>query len=345
MTNKTILYISMGIACWLSVNGVVWAQIETLHRTADTNNAVIEGRVLLPSGRAVERNVRITLSNARSNLNTFYSDKHGEFQITNLSEGIYYVKADVDDPNYEPVIAKIMLGRGIVWTLNLQIRDKQSPKATAYGVRVISAAELRQAVPPGAKREYNVAQKFVAKRDFLQASVHFKKALDIFPDYIAARNDLGAQYLKLKRLDEAEESFNTVLQVDPRNFNAKFNRGLVRIERRDYPDAITQLNEAIATDSGRAVAHLWLGFALLETGDLAGAERELTKALVMGGAECTASHYHLARIYLNRGDVRGAERSLRAYLEESPNGEYAKEARQLLERPGDAAKRGAKPKQ
>jgi tetratricopeptide (TPR) repeat protein len=340
---KKIFHISIGLALWYALmGGVVCAQIESTHRSADTNNAVIEGRVTLPSGRPVDRNVRITLKNARNVLNTLYTDKHGEFQITNLTEGIYYVHAEVDDPNYEPVVNQVMLGRGIVFTLTLQLRENQTPRATSYGVRVISAAESRQPVPGSAKKEYDRGLKFVAKDDYMQAAAHFKQALTIYPEYLAARNDLGAQYLKLKRLDEAEENFQNVLERDPKNFNAKFNLGLVRIERRDYTDAISQLNQAIAIDSARPVARLWLGFTLLEMGDMPSAERELMKALVMGGAGCTAAHYHLARIYLSRGDTAEAARALRAYLEESPRGEYAKEAKQLAEKLGNQAKRESK---
>jgi TolA-binding protein len=323
-------HVCMGLALWWAVAGVVRAQdIDSSHRASDTNNAVIEGRVILPSGRSVDRNVKITLRNAQSVLNTLYSNKHGEFQITNLSEGVYYVQAEVDDVNFEPVVEKVMLGRGIVWELSLHLREKKSRQAMSTGLRVISAAEARQPVPADAKKEYNLALKFVVKGDFLQAAAHFRQAISIYPDYLAARNDLGAQYLKLNRLDEAEDHFRVVLERDPKNFNAKFNLGLVRIERRDYQDAISQLNQAMTIDGGRPVAHLWLGFALMEMGDLPNAERELTKALVMGGSDCVAAHYHLARIYLKRGDASEASRAIRAYLNESPKGEYAKEARQL----------------
>jgi hypothetical protein len=67
----------------------------------------------------------------------------------------------------------------------------------------------------------------------------------------------------------------------------------------------------------------------LESGDLVSAETVLTKALVMGGHECVAAHYHLARIYLARGDKPEALREVRAYLEDAPRGEYIKEAKQL----------------
>ena len=133
-----------------------------------------------------------------------------------------------------------------------------------------------------------------------------------------------------------------VLEKDPKNLYATFNLGLVRIERRDYADAISQLGLALAVDSAWATAHLWLGSALLETGDLPAAERELTKALVMGGADCVAAHYHLARVYMMRGDTKEATRAIRAYLEEAPRGEYVKDARELARRLGVDAKQSRK---
>jgi len=327
----TFVRLWVGLSLCLCLSAIASAQdmeIDTKYKSADTNNAVIEGRVALPSGFSAERNVRITLKNSQMVLSTRYSNKHGEFRFDNLSEGVYYVQAEVDSEEFEPVVEKVSLGRGIVSQVRLQLRENKLPLALNAS-RVVSVAELRQSVPSAARKEYELGLKSVAKGDFINAAAHFREAISIYPEYLAARNDLGAQYLKLKRLDEAEKHFQIVLERDPKNFNAKFNLGLVSVERKNYQDAILQLNQAIAIDSARPVARLWLGFALLETGDLAKAERELTKALVMGGAECVAAHYHLARIYLSRGDTAEASRAVRAYLEDAPKGEYAQEARQL----------------
>jgi tetratricopeptide (TPR) repeat protein len=304
------------------------APVDTPRFTPDTNNAVIEGRVALPSGFAAERHVRITLKNSSMVLFTRYTDQHGEFRFDNLSEGVYYLQAEVDREEFESGLKKIELGRGIVTEVTLQLQEKSLP--LVYNVsRVVSVAELRQQVPATARREYELGLKSVVKGDVAKAAGHFQKAVSIFPEYLAARNDLGAQFLKLHRLDEADEHFQMVIQKDPRNFNAKFNIGLVCIERKNHLDAISQLNQAIAIDSTRPVARLWLGVALLESGDAVSAERELTKALIMGGAECVAAHYHLARIYLSRRNRTEALRAVRAYLQDAPKGEYVKEAKQL----------------
>ncbi|HKQ07679.1 MAG TPA: tetratricopeptide repeat protein [Blastocatellia bacterium] len=335
------IHACMGLTLWwaLAAAAASAQDIETKYRSADTNNAVIEGRVTLPSGFSADRNVKITFKNSLSVLSVLYTNKHGEFQIGNLSEGIYYVQAEVDDRSFEPVTEKVVLGRGVVWELRLELREKMATTTMSIGTRVVSAAELRQPVPAAAKKEYEAGLKLVSKGDIQQAAAHFQEAVKLYPDYLAARNDLGAQYLKLKRVDEAEQLFLMVFEHDPKNFNAKFNLGLVRVERRDYLGAIAQLNQAIAIDSGRPVARLWLGIAMLERGDPASAERELVKALVMGGAECVAAHYHLARIYSDRGDGAEATRAVRIYLKEAPNGEYVKEARLLEKRLGGEAKR------
>ncbi|MFL6332563.1 MAG: tetratricopeptide repeat protein [Pyrinomonadaceae bacterium] len=303
------------------------------HVSADPNTAVIQGRVTLPSGFAAKRYVRITLSNTHSVLSTLYTNSSGEFQLRNLAEGVYYVQAEVQDGSFDPVGRRVELGRGLTVQLTLELRENTSPAATVRaGARVVSAAELQQSVPPAAKKQYELGLKSVGKGNFQQAAGHFEEALSLYPEYLAARNDLGAQYLKLKRIDEAEKQFQTVLARDPKNFNGVFNLGLVQVERHDYAGAISQLNQAIALDASRSVARLWLGFAMLEMGDVPGAEKELLKALVMGGPECAAANYHLARINLGRGDSAEAARYLGVYLEEAPKGEYAEEARQLQQK-------------
>ncbi|HXG65356.1 MAG TPA: tetratricopeptide repeat protein, partial [Blastocatellia bacterium] len=214
--------------------------------------------------------------------------------------------------------------------LVITLREKAETASPASEHRIISAAEFNQQVPAAARKEYEQAVKLAGKGKLEAAIERFHKALVIYPDYLMARNDLGAQYLKLKRLDEAAEHFHIALEKSPKYFHPRLNLGLVLIEQKNYVDAIAQLRQAIALDSTRPAARLWLGFALLQTDDLPGAERELTRALITGGAEFASAHYYLAQVYLKRGDSAEAARALRAYLEEARKGEHVEDARRLL---------------
>ena len=320
---------AIGLAIVFFLSATVAAQeIDPITKSADTHNAIIRGRVTLPSGFGAEGYARITLKTQQSTINTLYTNNSGEFQIRNLGEGIYYVQAEFGN-NYEPVIRRVELGRGLMVDVTLELKEKNELAFSRIGAKVVSAAELKQAVPSAAKKQYDLGLKFVNKGNFQQAATHFQEALSIYPEYLAARNDLGAQYLKLKRIDEAEQHFEIVLKADPKNFNAKFNMGLVQVERHNFREAIGILNQAVALDSTRPVARLWIGVAKLELGDLNLAEAELTRSLIMGGEECVAAHYHLARIFFNRGELTEATRSVKAYLQLAPRGELVKEANAL----------------
>ncbi len=325
------LFVHFVLLCGFVVSARAQAQdVDSKYKTADTNNATIRGRVTLPSGFAAEGYARITLKTSQSILSTLYTNGSGEFQLRNLSEGVYFVEAELPRSNFESVTKRVELGRGLMVDLVLELREKKDP-IVSHAVKVVSAAELRQVVPTAAKKQYEVGLKFVSKGNYQEAATHFQEAITIYPAYLAARNDLGAQYLKLKRLDEAQECFESVLRDDPKNFNAKFNMGLVQMERRNYAEALSLLNQAVAIDSTRPVARLWIGIAKLEMGDLEVAEAELTRALIMGGDECVAAHYHLARIYMTRGDLTDAARSVRTYIQQAPRGEFITEAKALAQ--------------
>jgi tetratricopeptide (TPR) repeat protein len=316
----------------VSVVASAQQEVDPKQKVADTNDAIIRGRVTLPSGFAMEGYARITLRTDQSILSTLYTNSSGEFQIRNLSQGIYFVEAEIKNSKFETTVRRVELGRGLMVDVNLELREKKDPAALNRSNKVVSAAELQQTIPSAAKKQYELGLKFVGKGNFQQAATYFQNALAIYPEYLAARNDLGAQYLKLKQIDEAEKHFQIVLNNDPKNFNAKFNMGLVQVERHNYEEAISILNQAVAIDSSRPVARLWIGIAKLELGDLETAESELTRALITGGDDCVAAHYHLARIFFNRGDLNEAARSVQTYIQLAPRGEFIAEAKELAER-------------
>jgi tetratricopeptide (TPR) repeat protein len=293
---------------------------------------MIEGRVLLPSGQSANLNVKIILSELHRPLTTIYTNKHAEFRFTNLREGEYFVQAVADEKVYEPASQRLWLGRSLIYQLTLTLRKKGEIAKRETGEQVVSFAELDRTAPPSAQKEYNQAVRWIGKGDARQGIEHFRRAIAIYPDYLEARNDLGAQYLKLKRFDEAAEQFSVVLEKNPDYFNSRFNLGLVLIERKDYAAAIVELKKAVAIDSAPPAPRMWIGVALLQTGDLRGAERELSRALITSGGNFIAVHYYLAQVYLRLGDSAGASRSLKAYLEGEPKGEYAEEVRLLLKK-------------
>jgi tetratricopeptide (TPR) repeat protein len=299
----------------------------------DDNSAVIEGKILAPSGRPADRNVKMVLRNAQVALNTFYTDKHGEFRLTNMTQGVYYLRAGADTDQFEPVEIRVEVPRGSEVHVSITLRPKGLEIRTeTSGPKIVSASEMSQKAPTPAKKEYEKALKSSNRGNSAEAIDHLHRALALYPDYFLAWNTLGVQYLRLKQMDEAAKCFNKAMEKNPKYFDSQFNLGLVLIEQKKYPEAIVELNRAIDIDSSRAGTHLWLGFAMLQTGDLPTAESELSKALIESNSSLVAAHFYLAQVDVRKGDLNEATRELNAYLKEVPNGEYSEDARQMLQK-------------
>ena len=72
----------------LSTAAAGQTEVERRQGITDTNDAVIRGRVILPSGFSMEGYALITLRTDQSILSTLYTNSSGEFQRRNLSQGI-----------------------------------------------------------------------------------------------------------------------------------------------------------------------------------------------------------------------------------------------------------------
>ena len=316
--------------CSLVVVGYSQDENRRIEAMPDPGNASIFGRVAFPSGSSADFNIKVTLSNSQSTLTMLYSDKNGEFRFLNLTAGVYYVQVSAESSFYESVKEEVRLYRGQELNLTISLRRGGGPGRKGSGPGVVSAVEFDKNVPPAAQKEYEQAAKLIHNGQLQQAIERLNHAIAIYPNYMRARNDLGAQYLKLRRLPEAAEQFEAAIQINPKYFNSRFNLGMVLVEQKRYTEAIGHLNIALSIDSGRPAAHLFVGIALIEINELEGAQREIEKAIILGAPHYAVGHYYLAHAYMRRGDRGEAVRELEVYLAEQPDGELATAARTLL---------------
>jgi tetratricopeptide (TPR) repeat protein len=291
----------------------------------------IVGRVVLPSGHPVNGRVRITLSNFETSGMNSYTDNNGGFGFRGLSEGNYTLEVVADYKLYEPIVEEVRVNKGMQVVLMINLKEKVSSSEKSASA-VVSAGELDQRVPAPAKKEYDKATGLVKEGKLAQAIDHYKRALEIYSDYLMARNDLGVQYLNLKRLAEAAEQFEAAIEVNAKVFNPRLNLGIVLVEQKKFFEAIDHLTHALSIDSAQPAAHLYFGIASLETDELPAAERELSKALALGGNQYSIAHYYIAQIQMKKGDRDGAIGELKAYLDNKPEGQKAQQARLLLEK-------------
>src|SRR5205085_5646584 len=188
-----------------------------------------------------------------------------------------------------------------VITITLKERtDKSGAPASAHAV--VSAGELDKNVPKDARKEYERALKAADEQKPAEAIAHLQKAVALYPDFMIAHNDLGAQLLEANRLDEAAVELRAAVKLDPKAFNPCLNLGIVLLKQRQFTDAAKVLDQAISLDPQAPGARLFAGIAHLMLKELDRAEKELRLAYESGGADYALALFHLGQLYLSRGD-------------------------------------------
>jgi len=94
------------------------------------------------------------------------------------------------------------------------------------------------------RAHFALAQAYLARQQFPEAEVEFKRVIKLQPDNIDARLDLGLLYLTQKRLDDAKSTFTQILAQDANSPEGHYGLGLVFADQQNYPAAIEELKKA-----------------------------------------------------------------------------------------------------
>ncbi|HEV2763234.1 MAG TPA: tetratricopeptide repeat protein [Pyrinomonadaceae bacterium] len=295
----------------------------------------IEGRIFLPSGRRVERRMRVRLSSSKGESHMM-SDDNGAFTFRRLDAGSYRVTVEADrefEAATESVdifdmaggVRRSVTGQIVNVQLHLQPRTDARPEARPGVVHAALAA-----VPKEARELYEKALRASAEGDSRKAVEHLRAALDAHPDFALAYNELGVQHMRLEQLDKASDAFRHALRLAPDVAVLRLNYGILLIRRRDFEGAEAELRRAIEKDDASTPAHLYRGRALIALKRLDEAERELQTALRLGGDGAPMAHRFLGALYIERGDAARAADSLETYLRLAPDAREATQIRELL---------------
>lgn len=325
-SSRIIFFVALALsmAYWRPVD----TQANNTYPTQARGN--ISGQVVLPSGHQVSTRIRITLSGYRLSPSVTFTDNKGRFSFSNISDGTYSIEVSADSNRYETLTQEVRVIYGASPALLINLKEKTG--AVTSNPSVISATELDQEVPDAARKEFEKGAQFSGAGRIQEAIDRFKKAIDIFPNYLMARNNLGVQYLKLGKWADAAKQFEAAITVNPKALNPRQNLAIALIEQKQYVEAIEHLNQAISIDSSSPVAHLYAGIASLGVDEIDQAQRELSTALSLGGEEYSNAHFFLGLAYMKKGERESAIRELKTYIEKSPKGEKVPRARELLEK-------------
>jgi Tfp pilus assembly protein PilF len=192
----------------------------------------------------------------------------------------------------------------------------------------IPASQL--GVPDRAIREYEDAQKDLAKRDVDSAVKRLEHAVEIAPEFSAAWNNLGTIAYQTQKFPRAEECFRAALQADPGAYEPLVNLGGVLVNLHKLDEAWKYNVFAVLTRPNDALANSQLGMTYFERGQLDLAEKHFVEASRIDPAHFSHPQLFLAEIHLRRGQRREAAGDLEDFLRHHPDWPQAARMRETI---------------
>ena len=159
---------------------------------------------------------------------------------------------------------------------------------------------------------YGLGQVALSKRDYSEAVQNFEKALALAPEANRIHYALAMAYRGLRNSEKAkfhlaQQGTVGVRVADPlmdrlqalvQGARVHLIRGKIALEAKRYEEAAGQFRKAIEAEPGSVPAHINLGAALTQLGDLKGAVEQFEKALLIDPNNVNA-HYNLAVLLAN----------------------------------------------
>lgn len=301
----------------------------------------LEGRVVLPNGSPPAAPVRVTLDYNGRRVHETFTDLSGRFYFTGLSSGTYRLTAAGDGATFETtaVAAEITTFGGSPQSFTQNIQLRVSANAPPPPPATVSADEFDPATPDAAREKYREGRKLAADSKHEAALKLFEAALTEHPPFYAARLALANSYARLQRHEDALASYRKAAELKPDRADPYVGVGVALVGLKRYEEAVKLLRGVVEVDDRQQAAHLSLGYAEMETGDDASAEKHLLRAIELGRAPL--ARVYLANVYERKGEASKAVEQLEAYLREeprTPNAEAVRAAIRKLKEKSKASK-------
>ena len=184
-----------------------------------------------------------------------------------------------------------------------------SPPNPRGSSNTISARDLR--IPPKAIQELRRSEDAMKSGDTRSSARHLERALQIYPDYLEAHNNLGARYFELEEYEKAAAEFQKAIAIDPRVMAPFNNLSVAFFLLQRYADAEAAARQALGLEPRHITASYVLGAVL--TAENRNPE-EAMELLHQSEFAFPDARLLLAQILLRRSALEEAKQELRGYL-------------------------------
>jgi tetratricopeptide (TPR) repeat protein len=179
--------------------------------------------------------------------------------------------------------------------------------------------------------EFVRGREALAKKSAQDAIVHFQKALFFYPEFFEADLLLATAFMDLRDWHKAENALMSALEIKRDNATALLALGEVYWREKRYDEAEKTLLEGLKLEDKNWHGHFTLGRLYWEKGEVMKAGPAIGRTLQLK-PDFAEAHLLAGNILLRLNQPQRAQAEYEEYLRLAPKGEYATEARALIQK-------------
>jgi hypothetical protein len=290
------------------------------------NQCEVYVQVAFPNGNAVPVGTRIVVTGEATGVPMpLFTNRDGGARI-HLAPGGYRVQVFSKDIEVDSAAATFRVYSGES-THNEYVTVRL--KSNVGALRPVGVTQLQ--VPENARGYFTKAMRDLHAGKNRSAAKHLKQAVDIFPRYADALNVLGVIAVRDRDATKAEQYFRDAINADSSSTLALINLSRILLQRRRYDEGEQLVARAAQLDPRNPEALTLLAyFALLQSHyDDAIAVSQRVHGL--DHKRYALVHFVAANAYERKKLHLEAASEYKQYLEESPQGPSAAQARAALD--------------
>jgi len=281
--------------------------------------ARVDGWVKDKSGKPVA-GATVTLARPKGGGTSIQTNDKGYWAILGLANGPWNI--DVSAKGFETRKVTVQLSEGTrIPPMEILLEPAAAPAAGAAAPNQ-AAAEMKAAVEEG--------NRLLTEKKYAEARAQYEKALTAIPDNAALLKGIAQTYHGENNRAKAIETLRKVQQLDPGDNDNRMLLASMLLEDGKLDEG-QQLLEGLPPGSVKDPAvYTNVGILFMNKNNPTQAQAYFTKAIELDATQADA-YYYRGLSYLGAKKTAEAKTDFKKYLELKPQGEEAKEVREILQ--------------
>ena len=325
-SRKLFLYLPFLLLCTLSLGqGLPTSR----GRETSVESVMVKVTVVDADSRPLKRvNVQL-LSGLGNVINESVTIENGQVDFDTISSGNFRVRVygtDIEDTTSPAFYIRPRQGFHSEY---LQVKRKPEAQQGGPG-GMVSLEDLN--LPERARSEFEKGNAALGRGQAEEARAHFDLAIQIYPGYAAAYNNLGVCHMNAGHSDLGRQAFEKALAINPRFTGAYRNLAALVYSQGKFAEAEGLVAKSLETNPVDPEGLTLLAKIQLVGGKPKSAIETAHKIHSLPHLQYALAHYIAATAFDSLGQGREATAEYEVFLQEDPNSPIAAKARDALKR-------------